>query len=74
MDALSIGGVILAFAAIIVGSILKGAGIGSLVNGAAFTIVVVGTFASILIQTPKATFLRAWKIMPWIFKPPMEDQ
>ena len=43
MDALSVGGFILAFFAIIVGSILKGAGVGSLVNGAAFTIVVLGS-------------------------------
>ena len=32
MDALSVGGFILAFFAIIVGSILKGAGVGSLIN------------------------------------------
>ena len=32
MDALSVGGFILAFFAIIVGSILKGAGVGSLLN------------------------------------------
>jgi chemotaxis protein MotA len=73
MDALSIGGFVLAFFAIIVGAELKGAGVGSLLNPAAFVIVFLGTFASILIQTPKTTFLRAWKIVPWIFKPPMED-
>ena len=73
MDVLSVGGFVLAFFAIIVGSILKGAGVGSLLNPAAFVIVFLGTFASILIQTPKATFMRAWKIVPWIFKPPMED-
>ncbi len=73
MDVLSVSGFVLAFFAIILGSILKGAGVGSLINGAAFTIVFLGTFASILIQTPKVTFMRAWKIVPWIFKPPMED-
>lgn len=73
MDALTLSGVALAFIAIFVGSILKGAGVGALFNGAAFMIVFVGTFASILIQTPKATFLRAWKIVPWIFRPPVQD-
>ncbi len=73
MDVLTIGGVALAMFSIIIGSILKGAGVGSLLNSAAFVIVFLGTFASILIQTPKATFLRAWKIMPWIFNPPLED-
>ncbi len=73
MDVLTVAGVTLAFIAIIVGSILKGAGVGALLNGAAFVIVVLGTFAASLIQTPKITFMRAWKIVPWIFKPPVED-
>ncbi len=73
MDILTIAGVALAFFSIIIGSILKGAGVESLLNPAAFVIVFLGTFASILIQTPKATFMRAWKIVPWIFKPPLED-
>ena len=73
MDALTATGVALALVALIGGSVLKGAGIASLANPAAFVIVVVGTFAASLIQTPKATFVRAWKIFPWIFKPPMSD-
>jgi len=73
LDALTVTGVVLAFVAIIVGSILKGAGVGALLNPAAFCIVVVGTFASILVQTPKSTFMRAWKIVPWIFRPPLAD-
>ena len=73
MDALTTVGVILAFVALIGGSILKGAGVESLLNPAAFVIVFLGTLASSLVQTPKDTFIRAWKIFPWIFKPPMED-
>ncbi|MDJ0929424.1 MAG: flagellar motor protein, partial [Gammaproteobacteria bacterium] len=73
MDPLTATGVALALIALIGGSVLKGAGIASLANPAAFVIVVVGTLASSLIQTPKATFMRAWKIFPWIFKPPMQD-
>jgi chemotaxis protein MotA len=73
MDILTVVGVVLALMAVVVGAVLKGAGMASLVNGAAFTIVVVGTFAASLVQTPKHTFLRAWKIFPWIFKPPVED-
>ena len=73
MDVLTVGGIVLALISIVIGSILKGAGVGSLVNGAAFVIVVCGTFASILIQTPKATFMRAWQIAPWIFNPPLDD-
>ncbi|MBN8280951.1 MAG: flagellar motor protein [Gammaproteobacteria bacterium] len=73
MDILSVIGFILAFVAVVIGAILKGAGVGALLNPAAFVIVVIGTFASIMIQTPKATFARAWKIVPWVFKPPLED-
>lgn len=73
MDILSIAGFVLAFVALIVGSILKGAGLKGLLGGAAFMIVFVGTLASILLQTPMATFRRAMVIVAWIFKPPMSD-
>lgn len=73
MDALTATGVALAVVAIIGGSVLKGSGIAALWNPAAFVIVVVGTFAASLVQTPKETFMRAWKIFPWIFRPPLED-
>ncbi|MBL8225749.1 MAG: flagellar motor protein [Chromatiales bacterium] len=73
MDALTIAGVVLGLVAVVFGAVLKGAGIMSLLNPAAFIIVVVGTFAASLVQTPKPTFMRAWKIFPWIFRPPVED-
>ncbi len=73
MDALTITGVVLALVAMLGGSVLKGAGLAALWNPAAFVIVIVGTFAAILVQTPKATFMRAWKIFPWIFKPEVAD-
>ncbi|MGD8497362.1 MAG: flagellar motor protein, partial [Chromatiales bacterium] len=73
MDVLSLLGLLLGAVAIIGGSILKGSGIAALVNGAAFLIVIVGTFAAILVQTPLATFLRALKILPWAFTPPSLD-
>jgi len=73
MDPLTTTGVILAVVALVGGSILKGAGVMSLANPAAFVIVFIGTLAASLVQTPKATFMRAWKIFPWIFRPPVED-
>lgn len=73
MDPLTSVGVLLAIVALIGGSILKGAGLASLANPAAFVIVFLGTLAASLVQTSKDTFLRAWKIFPWIFKPPLED-
>ena len=73
MDILSLIGTVLAFGALIGGSILKGSGVKALLGGAAFTIVVIGTFAAILVQTPMATFLRAMKIVGWVFKPPLTN-
>lgn len=73
MDILSIAGIVLAFVALIVGSILKGAGLKGLVGGAAFVIVIMGTIAAIMLQTPKATMQRALKIVSWVFKPPLAD-
>ena len=54
----------------LVGAVLKGAGIHALVSAAAFMIVVVGTVASIFIQTPLATMKHALRIFPWVMKPP----
>src|SRR5258706_12752289 len=73
MDILSIIGVVLALIAIIGGAILKGSSAGALVGSAAFVIVVVGTLAASLVQTPMATFLRAWKIVSWVFMPPSNN-
>jgi chemotaxis protein MotA len=73
MDFLTIIGIVLAFVALVGGSILKGAGVAGLINPAAFVIVVVGTIAAILVQTPKATAGRAMRIVSWIFKPPLAD-
>lgn len=73
MDIMTILGVVLAFVALIVGSILKGAGLKGLLGGAAFMIVIVGTAASILAQTPKPVFMRSMKMFAWLFKPPRLD-
>jgi chemotaxis protein MotA len=74
MDRLSIIGVMLALAALTGGSVLKGAGLSSLWSPAAFVIVVLGTTASILVQTPMPTFRRAMKIVRWVFQPPAQDR
>lgn len=73
MDVLSIVGLVLAANAILVGAVLKGAGIMALVSAAAFMIVVVGTIASICIQTPLEVMRRALAIFPWVIRPPARD-
>ncbi len=73
MDVLSVLGVVLACIAIVLGAILKGAGIHALVSAAAFMIVVVGTVAAICIQTPMAVMKRALMLLPWVFRPPAHE-
>ena len=74
MDRLSVIGAVLAISALLGGSVLKGSGLSGLWNPAAFVIVIVGTIAAILLQTPLATFRRALKIVRWVFQPPAQDR
>ena len=73
MDILSVTGLVLALFAVLVGAVLKGAGIMSLVSAAAFMIVVVGTVAAICIQTPWSVMRRALGIFSWVVRPPAGD-
>jgi chemotaxis protein MotA len=67
MDILSLIGIVLALIAILGGSVLKGSGIAALWNGAAFLIVIVGTFAASMLQTPPKTFIAAFRMLPRVF-------
>lgn len=73
MDFLSVVGLVLALVAVLVGAVLKGAGLHSLISSAALMIVVVGTFAAIFVQTPMHVMKHAFGILPWIFRPPALD-
>jgi chemotaxis protein MotA len=73
MDILTIIGFIFAFLAVIVGSILKGAGVKALLSTAAFMIVVVGTLAAIFIHTPLPVFKHGMSMFKWIIRPPAQD-
>jgi chemotaxis protein MotA len=70
IDRLSIVGVALGALALVGGSVLKGSGIAALWSTGAFLIVIVGTFAAVLLQTPMPTFRRALRIASWVFRPP----
>jgi chemotaxis protein MotA len=73
MDILTLVGFLFAILAIVVGSILKGAGLSALVSGAAFMIVVVGTFAAIFVHTPLPVLRHGMKMFAWIIRPPRID-
>ncbi|KQQ57149.1 flagellar motor protein [Pseudomonas sp. Leaf127] len=73
MDVLSLIGLILAFIAIIGGNFLEGGHAGALLNGPAALIVLGGTLAASLIQSPMSAFKRSMQIFPWILFPPRFD-
>jgi chemotaxis protein MotA len=73
MDFLTLIGFVFAVVAIVVGSILKGAGLGALLSGAAFMIVVVGTFAAIFVHTPLPVLRHGMRMFGWIIRPPRVD-
>lgn len=70
MDINSVSGILLAFVAIIGGQILEGGHIGSLLQVAAFLIVMGGTVGAVLLQSPVKIFINGIKMSRWVFFPP----
>ena len=70
MDWASVAGLVLALAGLLLGHGLDGGKFASLVQPAAFLIVVVGTFGAVLLQTEGRTFVRGMRMLRWVFQPP----
>lgn len=70
MDWASVAGLVLALAGLLLGHGLDGGKFASLVQPAAFLIVVVGTFGAVLLQTERHTFIRGMRMLRWVFQPP----
>lgn len=73
MDRISIVGLLLGLASIVVGQILEGGHLGSLVQPTAFLIVVGGTLGAVMLQSPMSTFITGMKMGKWVFVPPTVD-
>lgn len=73
MDKLTLAGILIALSAIVGGNVLEGGHTHSLVQLTAFVIVMGGTLGAIMVQTRLGTFMRAIRMIPWIFKPPVVD-
>lgn len=69
MDILSIIGILLSVSALLLGNLLDGGVLSSLINGPAFIIVFGGTIGATLLQFPPAVFLRSLEMSLWVFKP-----
>lgn len=70
MDILSIAGLLVAAFAIIGGQWLEGGSIGSMLQLAAFFIVIGGTLGAVMLQTPARTFRHGLALVRWIVLPP----
>jgi chemotaxis protein MotA len=72
VDLASLLGLALALAGIAVGHMLDGGKFSSLVQPAAFAIVVVGTLGAVLLQTKRKAFIRGLRMLGWVFRTPRD--
>ncbi|NCS65276.1 MAG: flagellar motor protein [Hydrogenophilales bacterium CG03_land_8_20_14_0_80_62_28] len=70
MDIISIAGLFLGLAAIVVGQALEGGQIGSLLQFTAFLIVIGGTMGAVMLQSSLRVFLDGINMAKWVFRPP----
>ncbi len=70
MDFGSIIGIAVALAGIIGGQLLEGGYVGSLLQGAAFLIVLGGTVGAVMVQSPARVFMRGLRMAKWVVRPP----
>ena len=73
MDWGSLIGLVLGLSGILVGQVLEGGHVGSLVQPAAFVIVMVGTLGAVLLQSGLPDFIRGIKMARTVFSPPVEN-
>lgn len=73
MDILTILGIVVAIGSILLGQMLEGGHVSSIIQGTAFLIVIGGTTGATMLQYPLKVFLRALKMLPWIVLPPKTD-
>jgi chemotaxis protein MotA len=70
MDKISLIGVTLGVAAILVGQVVEGGHIASLVQPTAFLIVIGGTLGAVMLQSPLPVFRQGIRMTKWVFVPP----
>ena len=73
MDLNSVFGILLALVAIVGGQFLEGGHISSLLQAAAFVIVMGGTVGAVLLQSPMKIFINGVRMGAWVFFPPEQS-
>ncbi|NMG76719.1 motility-associated protein, partial [Aromatoleum diolicum] len=70
MDKISLVGITLGIAAILMGQVIEGGHIASLVQPTAFLIVIGGTLGAVMLQSPIRVFRDGMRMTKWVFVPP----
>lgn len=73
MDILSVVGLAMALGSILLGQLLEGGHVSSIIQGTAFLIVIGGTTGATMLQVPLNVFLLSLKMLPWVVVPPRQD-
>ena len=73
MDSISLVGITLGFAAILVGQVLEGGHVSSLIQPTAFLIVIGGTLGAVMLQSSMKVFRTGMQMFRWVFTPPNLD-
>lgn len=74
MDWGSLSGLIFALGGILLGQAVEGGSINSLLQPAAFIIVMFGTVGAVLLQTKTSNFMHGIAMLGWIFWPPRDER
>lgn len=74
MDWSSLSGLAIALIGILLGQAIEGGQIGSLIQPAAFLIVMCGTFGAVLLQTNSKNFIAGLLMVRQVFSPPADDR
>ncbi|MCX7146307.1 MAG: flagellar motor protein [Sulfuritalea sp.] len=73
MDKISFFGLALGLATILVGQVLEGGHVSSLIQPTAMLIVFGGTLGAVMLQSPMPVFLAGMRMSIWVFFPPSID-
>jgi len=74
MDWGSIIGIAIALTGILLGQAIEGGHMGSLIQPAAFIIVLTGTFGAVLLQSNLANVIAGLRMAKWVILPPEDDR
>ncbi|MHB1203366.1 MAG: motility-associated protein, partial [Acidithiobacillus sp.] len=70
MDILTIAGLLLGLGGILLGQMLEGGKVASILQLTAFIIVIGGTTGAVMVQYTLPIFIKALKMIPWMIFPP----